>query len=127
MVATEENLIKIDEAHFCGRTKYGKGRRLRGYSTKHEDESAPQDPRFFGIYKNKEKVRFCGSRSKSNTLIPIIEDNVQEVSVLSQMSRLRIIDYMIIDECMRQCFTNVIMLTRIRDFTLKLSNELGQT
>lgn len=102
LVGTHENPVQIDEAFFGGRAKYNRGRRLKGdrrppgEASAHNEllseiNAAPEStiegrvkgPWVFGLYQEKDKVRFVVVPDrKASTLIPIIQQYVQEGSVI---------------------------------------------
>ena len=94
MVGTENNPIQIDEARFAGRRKYNRGRILNGdRAALSEDSDAEVEnnrnhgarvdgPWVFGLKRGTDCRYFFVERRDRNTLIPIIQREVQLGSVI---------------------------------------------
>ena len=94
MVGTLEDPVQIDEARFAGRRKYNRGRMLQGDQAPDSTDSEAEvennrnqgrridGPWVFGLKKGDDCRYFYVEKRDKATLIPIIQREVEEKSVI---------------------------------------------
>lgn len=94
LVGTAADPVQIDEARFAGRRKYGRGRFLQGDQLPESEDSDVNvannrnhgrridGPWVFGLRNRTEARYFVIGRRDANTLVPIIQREVQQNSVI---------------------------------------------